>query len=908
MAKIKKLNITEIEDKLKKVINNINKETFIEELLYLYEIPKASVTRAKKNLVDGKEFIIKNRLFYREVSGDVVLAIDTIEQEILGEKSLPRYIVTTDFNQFAAVDIKTRETLNISIEELPANADFFLAWNGIEKADYQTESPADRKAAERFAKLYDIVSKENPTVDEHAFNLFLIRTLFLLFAEDTGIIEKGLFTNVLKVRTYEDGSNLNQVIKELFEVLDVSYKNRKDVSDWLIGFPYVNGKLFGEPHIDLTFSKKSRELLIEAGELLNWNEINPDILGAMIQSVASEEDRHASGMHYTSVTNILKVINPLFLDSLKLELNILEEHYKENEEKSVTDKTRIENNKYIVQKLYDLLDRISKIEFFDPACGSGNFLIITYKELRRLEIKILILVQSIEGIDLMPISRITLDQFSGIELNNFSHEVAKLSLWIAEHQMNEEMVKEIPSANAVLLPLKDAGNIIQENALRINWKEILDYKEKEIYIIGNPPYLGSNDWTKKTQMREDMEIVFYDKGEYKKLDYISAWFMKAADIIKENNISAAFVTTNSITQGEQAPLLWSKIFSSGIDIKFGVHNFKWTNNAKGQAAVVVEIIGLSNPCDNKFLYSESGMKKVGHINEYLAEGPFINVEKRSNSISGLPKMEKGSQISNSKSSGLVFSEHEYYEFIKNNRELRKYFRKFVTGNDFLNGGTRYVLFIENEHMYTELKMNSELNSRFEEVKKFRKESSKKQTKLLSNSPWKFGELRYTSKPVIVSPLTVSENYQYFPMGILRGEAIASNGIFQIYENRIWVLALLSSKMYLVWLKLVGGRMKTDYRNSSTLVYNTFPVKKLSKERINEMERVMIEILELREYEGGELADLYKKNTMNALILEKHEELDGIVDRAYRQKKFESDEERLSVLLKLYKDMKEDEKS
>ncbi|EGV02240.1 hypothetical protein HMPREF9950_0858 [Streptococcus oralis SK313] len=568
----------------------------------LYDIPKTSITRAKSKFDNGEPFVIKNKLHYEEIEGDVVITIDAIAQSIKEQKSKPRYILVNDYSDIAAIDTKTHETLNIPIEELPANADFFLAWNGIEKADYQAENPADRKAAERFAKLYDVVAKDNPDANEHAFNLFLIRVLFLLFAEDTGIMNKGSFTNVLKTRTAEDGSNFNEVIKELFAILDINELARSGKDEWLLEFPYVNGKLFGEPHVDLTFSKVSRELLIEAGELLNWNEINPDILGAMIQSVASAEDRHVAGMHYTSVPNIMKVIKPLFLDDLTEVFETLKLRSEENELKDITEKTRNDNKRSIINELSALLTRISNIKFLDPASGSGNFLIIAYKEIRRLEIKILQLLGDLQNNDSMPLSVIHLGNFNGIELDDFAHEVARLSLWIAEHQMNKELEEAIPGTIAELLPLKDAGNIVCTNALRIDWNEVLPHSDTdEVYLIGNPPYLGSNKWTKNSQMQKDMEIVFKDRGVYKKLDYISAWFIKASDFIKERNISSAFVTTNSVTQGEQAPILWEKIFTSGIDIQFGVQNFKWSNSAKDPAAVVVQIIGLSNP-GNKSIY------------------------------------------------------------------------------------------------------------------------------------------------------------------------------------------------------------------------------------------------------------------------------------------------------------------
>lgn len=903
MVKKKVLNITEIEDGVKKLISHLDKKSFIVDFLSFYDIPKTSITRAKKEFEEGKDFVIKNKLFYREVSTDVVLAIDSIEQEISEQKSKPRYIISSNFEEFAALDIQTRATLNISFDELPANADFFLAWNGIEKADYLAENPADRKAAERFAKLYDVIAKDNPTAEEHAFNLFLIRALFLLFAEDTGIIPKGAFTNVLKTRTKEDGSDFNDVITELFTILDVPEMKRVDKPSWLLDFPYVNGKLFSEKHKSLHFTKLSRELIIEAGELLNWKEINPDILGAMIQTVASTEERHVSGMHYTSITNIKKLIKPLFLDELN---NAFDELTSKNMgviTKNTTEKTKKDNQREIVKNLYSLLDRISKIKFLDPTSGSGNFLIITYKELRRLEIKILLLIQKIEQTGSIPFSIISLSNFSGIEKDDFAHEVAKLSLWIAEHQMNEEMTEAIPGSIAQLLPLKDAGNIVHGNSLRIDWNTVVPHTDdEEVYLIGNPPYLGSNKWTKDEQKQKDMEIVFEGKGVYRKLDYISAWFIKASEFIKGKNSSCAFVTTNSVTQGEQAPILWEKIFHNDIEIFFGVQNFKWSNSAKGQAAVVVQIIGISNPGKEKVIFTDESARKVNQINEYLTEGTFVNIQKRSSSISGLPKMEKGSQITNSNTGGLLFSEEEYKKFIFDFPELRGYFRKFLNGEDLLNEGARYVLLVRNEEQYKDLLENKILNERFRQVAESRAKSTKKQTKELAKQPWKIGELRYSEKAVIASPQTASENYDYVPMTILDKSIMASNNVLQVYTDELWLLALLHSKMHVLWIRAIGGKMKTDYTLSSRLVYNTFPISELSTQRKNELSRIMLEILDLREYEGGTLAQLYNKHKMPESLREKHEELNGIVDRAYQQRPFESDEERLALLLKLYKEM------
>lgn len=896
MAKNKVLNITEIEDGVKKILSNNNGDDFITQFLALYDIPKASITRAKSKFDNGEPFVIKNKLHYEEIEGDVVIAIDAIAQSIKEQKSKPRYILVNDYSDIAAIDTKTHETLNIPIEELPANADFFLAWNGIEKADYQAENPADRKAAERFAKLYDVVAKDNPDANEHAFNLFLIRVLFLLFAEDTGIMNKGSFTNVLKTRTAEDGSNFNEVIKDLFAILDINELARNGKDEWLLEFPYVNGKLFGEPHVDLNFSKVSRELLIEAGELLNWNEINPDILGAMIQSVASTEDRHVAGMHYTSVPNIMKVIKPLFLDDLTEAFDTLKHRSEENELKDITEKTRNDNKRIIINELSGLLTRISKIKFFDPACGSGNFLIITYKEIRRLEIKILQLLGDLQNNDSMPLSNIHLGNFYGIELDDFAHEVAKLSLWIAEHQMNKELEEAIPGTIAELLPLKDAGNILCANSLRVDWNEVLPHEtDDEIYLMGNPPYLGSKLQNK--EQKADLEYALEGKINSKRVDYITGWFYKGTKFIANSSNKLAFVSTNSINQGEQVSYIWPTLLKKS-DISFAYSSFKWGNSAKGNAGVTVVIIGLCDAKNSlrKYLFNENGRLEVSYINPYLTSGKISLVSTHNKSISGLPDIMFGS-IPNA--NGLFDISPEKYSKMAANET--RFVKKIVGGKTFIEGTINYTYWFEDDE-FAVAKSNPKFVALFNSIKEYRTKSNRAATKKLANRPWSFGEVRYKKMPGIIIPATSSEARDYVPMGVVDEDTIVNNSAYVIYGGEIWLLGLLESRMHMVWLNAVGGKLKTDYRYSAGLVYNTFPIQNLSTQRKNEMARVMTEILDLREYEGGTLADLYNKDTMPESLRKKHEELDGIVDRAYQQRSFDSDEDRLETLLKLYQEM------
>ena len=520
-------DIVTIEDRTKELINTLDQNTFFYDFLALYSFPKSTLTRIRNN----KEFEVKNKVSFNVIQDEQspVAKVVEVESNLTNRNSKPRFIIATDYKDLAAKDLVTNDTLNIAFSELFLYVDFFLPWNGIEKADYAKESPADIKAAERFTRLYDELRKinqfEDQTVKEKEFNLFLIRLLFLLFAEDTGIMPKGVLTNSIKMRSKEDGTDLNELFNAIFASLDIPDRESQD--KWLREFPYVNGKLFTQAHTALLFDKQTRKLIIEAGELLNWNEINPDILGAMIQTVASKEQRSVSGMHYTSVENIMKVIRPLFLDELEKDYLDIIAKINENEEKNITERTRRENKNVYLNALINLYDRISKIKFFDPACGSGNFLIITYKSIRRLEIKLLKSIRQLQKnyeFDMFQASKISLSNFYGIELDDFAHEVARLSLWIAEYQMNIEAEREILWKPA-FLPLKDVGNITQGNAMRLDWNEILPHVENdEIYMIGNPPYIGSK--LQSEEQKEDLKNVIGEKLKYKKWIILQVGFLR----------------------------------------------------------------------------------------------------------------------------------------------------------------------------------------------------------------------------------------------------------------------------------------------------------------------------------------------------------------------------------------------
>ena len=885
--------ITEIEDQIFKIVDKKNYDNFIYDFLSVYDIPKATITKLKKginNLSDvAGEVYLKNKLYYKQTDKDLMQSFTDVKAKVdeLGTK--PRYIFVTDFKEVLAYDTKTDDTLSIPFERLPQKFEFFLAWNGIEKADFDKENPADIRAAERFAKLYDVIVKDNPNATRKGLNLFLIRVLFCLFAEDTDIFEKNLFTTRLKELTKLDGSDLNSFIGQLFSVLDVRKEDRPvDTPSWLADFPYVDGDLFKDQHESLKFTAKSRKLIIDAGEKLEWDQINPDILGSMLQAVASEDSRSHLGMHYTSVPNIMKVIKPLFLDDLRNEFEKSKGNYK---------------------KLQQLYDRIGKIKFMDPACGSGNFLIVTYKQLRQLEIDILkeqnrILAEEGSGKAMLYLPSVTLDQFYGIEIDDFACDTTRLSLWIAEHQMNIKLRDEINNAVRPTLPLQHTGAIVCGNALRLDWEKILPHKkDDEVYLFGNPPYLGSKRQNKI--QKEDLKIASNALKKYKSLDYISGWFIKGTNYIRNTVSKLCFVSTNSICEGEQVSILWDYILEKNIEINFAYTSFKWGNNAKSNAAVKVVIIGLTSQLDcNKYIYSVSMKRKVENITPYLTAGTNIIVKRTNYMLNDLPKMQLGDMQNDN--GGLKFSLSEYQQCIQRYPELQKKFKKIIGAKELLNGGISYCLWFTSEQDYLHYSDNPIVKKRINIVKEHREKSSDKGTNKLAFVSWRYREQRIGKERTLIVPRHSSENRYYIPASFVDNQTVVPDSANAVYDAPIYVLGLIESKIHMIWLRTIGGKLKTDYRYSASLVYNTFPTPRLSTRRKNEIEQLVLNILDIREEEGGTLAELYgsplaEKNPkpMNPRLLKAHQELDQVVDRAYKPNGFRDDNERLALLLDMY---------
>jgi type II restriction/modification system DNA methylase subunit YeeA len=653
---------------------------------------------------------------------------------------------------------------------------------------------------------------------------------------------------------------------------------------------------------------RARAIIIECGEL-DWENINPDIFGSMIQAVVNPEDRAENGMHYTSVPNIMKVIQPLFLDDLRGEYVRIESSF--NGKRQLYDvggvsKTEFYNScKPVANACLNLLKRMSRMKFFDPACGSGNFLIITYKSLRLLEMDILKLEEKChianDKLDFIDNSCITLEQFYGIELLDFPHEVAVLSLWLAEHQMDNKFHENF-GVNKMALPLRNIRNIKCGNACRLDWNAVCPHeKDDEVYVFGNPPYVGAR--LQEPSQKEDMEIAEGNELEYNNLDYISCWFVKGANYIKDTNSKLAFVSTNSICQGEQVPLLWGYIASIGIEICFAYKSFKWSNNAKYNAGVTCIIIGLRNKYNSpKYLYESNIKKEVTNINFYLTSGDSFIIHSQSSPISSFPDISFGSMPNDG--GYLLLNSVEKDLLIEEDSRSEQLIHKMLGAKEFIRGEQRYCLWITDDLLPLANSIAS-VRQRIEKCKANRAESKRDSTASLANTPHKFGEIRYKDSDCIIIPRVSSERRRYIPMGYLNAGTVISDSAFAIYDAELWLFGILTSRMHMAWVRTVGGKLKTDYRYSAGICYNTFPFPRISDDKKSEIEEAATNVLLTREdYPKMTLAEMYDPEGMPEDLRDAHAALDDIVDSCYPGYPFANDEARLECLFKLYEKMTE----
>lgn len=795
--------------------------------------------------------------------------------------------MVNDGSHILVYDRKYDELTDCTIDKIKDEPQLFLPLAGQEGFRREEESEVDIKATGKLAKVYDALIERNPEWLEgdkrHALNHFMTQIIFCLFAEDTGIFKvKDIFTKALKNRAGSDGELATQVITEIFSVLDLDEPHRKDISPWLTDFPYVNGGLFSGEVLVPEFTSKAYRYLLEAASL-DWKYINPDILGSSIQAIVDPTMRGNLGMHYTSVPNILKTLEPLFLNELRDEL-LKARHSK--------------------KQINAFLERLSKIVVFDPACGSGNFLVIAYRELRKLELQALDALRDLEGGASLAFgfsSVISLSNFYGIEYADFAAETAKLALWIVEYQQNTRF-RAAFGAEIPALPLKESGNIKCNNSLRVNWDNFCHKrKDSEVYVVSNPPYLGSRNM--EAHHKADMKEIFSGATtKFNSFDYVCAWFYKAAKYCNSSSVKVAFVSTNSIAQGLHSSTFWPLLLKNGLEIFFCHQSFKWKNNAANNAGVICVVIGLAKDFKKKkTIYNDDGIHLVKNINAYLLDAPTIFIDAKASPISCLPEMVFGNMPRDG--GGLILSVEEKEAILKSNPEAKKFIRRYVGSQEFIRNLYRYCIWVD-DNDYLEADSIKPLRERFELVKISRENSPAPSTKKTAKYPYKFSQIQGVPEhSTIIVPRVTSENRDYLPVGYMDNREITSDLAFAIYDGPLWTVSLVSSRLHLLWIRTVCGKLKNDFRYSNTLGWNTFPAPKFSRDEIKKLDCLAKKILVTREtFFPKTIAELYDKRSMPNELRLVHEENDSLIESLYRSEEFISDEERLSYLFNMYIEM------
>ena len=879
------MNLKEIEERVA-AVGAAEESEFLFELLQAYGLPAASVTRLRNGSYNkarnDNEILWRDKVFYRYVDGgeDIHALIDAARSDESIAKQRPRFLIVRNSEQIVAVDTRTNDTLDTRLTDLPGYSAFFLPWAGIEKTQIENLNLADVKAAEKMAKLYDEIVKRNAVETEdqiHDLNVFFSRLLFCFFAEDTGVFEKGSFTNAIGSLSLKGGEDVHELLDQIFDVLNTKSGERIGFPSHLLSFGYVNGKLFERHSSAPTFSAKARSIVLECGSL-DWSQINPDIFGSMMQAVVHPGQRESLGMHYTSIENIMKVIRPLFLDELQSALDVADTK----------------------AKLIRLHDRIASIRCFDPACGSGNFLVIAYKELRKLEHRILKRLQEIDPrapLTLFQDSKIKLENFYGIEIDDFAQEVAILSLWLAKHQMNVEF-KELFGADIRLIPLRDTGNVMCANAARTDWDEAcpVDVAD-EVFLLSNPPYRGAK--FQSVENKDDFVALFGTTKYPRNLDYISIWLIKGAQYVSQHRARLGFVSTNSVCQGDHVGLLWPLIFAEDVEVAFAHQSFLWSNSAKANAGVSCVVIGLQSPVAGSHrLYVGQTMREVNHINAYLHPSArnTIVYARSSPLADSLPKITQGNRPNDG--GNLIMNQEEVDRITTSTPEGRDYIKRYVGSREFLNGGERYCLWIPDEAA-TAVAALPPISERLRKVRQARLEGGQSAA-TVADMPYRFDYRVHRDGHSIIVPSVSSEKREYIPVGFLDGNTVISNLAYAIYGAEPWIFALISSRMHNTWVRAVAGRMKTDIRYSGKLCYNTFPVPPLSKEQRTLLSERAFAVLARREHHSDKtLAQLYDREKMPDDLREAHQFQDAAVDQLYRKRPFQSDDGRLELLFDMY---------
>lgn len=802
----------------------------------------------------------------------------------LKERDLPRFVIVSDFARIRLYDLEENKRHEFNLADLYKHVKLFGFIAGYQTRSFGQEDPVNVKAAEKLGRLHDRLKASG--YDGHQLEVLLVRLLFCVFAEDTSIFEQRQFTDWLETRTSDDGSDLGPLLAQLFQVLDTPHERRqKNLDEDLASFPYVNGKLFAEMLPLASFDSSMRDALIECGSI-NWSRISPAVFGSLFQSIMDEKTRREIGAHYTTETNIFKALNPLFLDKLRAEF---------------------ERVKKTPRALPAFHKRLAGIHVFDPACGCGNFLVIAYRELRLLELEVL---RAIEGVrhtqhldfELHSLVQVDVDQFFGIEIEEFPAQIAQVALWLTDHQMNL-LVSEEFGNYFVRLPLKKAPSIINANALEIDWATVLD-PAACTYVVGNPPFIGAK--LLSDGQKRDMARVFHDLKAAGQIDYVACWYRKAIDYVSHNPaIKVAFVSTNSITQGEQVGALWPGLLSRGVKIRFAHRTFQWSSEARGKATVQCVIIGFGLDSPNeKWIYEydhprgDAHAVKASNINPYLIDAADVIAMGRSVPLSVVPQMVNGSVPADG--GNLLVEAEEKDAFLHSEPAAEKWLHLYLGGEGFLHNTPRWCLWLKHCPP-AELQSMPKVRARLAAVRDMRAASKKVATQERAATPYLFTEDRQPENGFYLAlPRTSSENRQYIPIGYLPASTIAANDLQMVPDADEYVFGVLSSTMHMAWVRVTAGRLESRYRYSAKYTYNTFPWPAASAEQIEAIKKAAKGVLDARaNHPGSTLADLYDPLTMPVDLSAAHKKLDRAVDLAYGRKLFSSESERVGFLFAEY---------
>lgn len=820
----------------------------------------------------------------------------------LKDTELPRFILLSDFQSFELYDLEADEELQISLAELPKHVEKFGFITGVERRQFKDQDPVNIKASELVGKLHDALEEAGYT--GHDLEQFLVRTVFCLFADDTGIFEpRDIFLDLLETRTREDGSDLGGWLAQLFQVLNTSEKKRpKNLDTDLARFPYVNGALFADPLLIPSFDGEMRSRLLDACRF-DWSGISPAIFGSLFQSVMDKNERRSQGAHYTTEKNILKVIQPLFLDDLRAEFERL--------------RNRKDNRRRV--ELHAFHERLGAMTFFDPACGCGNFLIIAYRELRELEIELIRELRAYRAdeeqgeLDASELSLINVDQFYGIEIGEFPARIAETALWMMDHIMNNRLSLAF-GQTYVRIPLRKSPHIVVGNALDMDWQTLLPSKDCT-FLFGNPPFIG-HQWRTKEQ-QADMARIWGKEGQVNRLDYVTCWFKKAMTYADQGRrAEIAFVSTNSITQGEQCGILWPAMFAGGLSIRFAHRTFQWNSEARGKAAVHCVIVGMTfkkPPQGVIYEYDhvrgEPHEAKVARINGYLIDGPQYSVPARSQPPAERLKMHKGSQPTDGarlkkpgggylKFSNLILEESDRKALLAEDPSAAKWLRPYVGGDELISGKWRWCLWLKDADP-KEIRASKPIQERLERVKTGRLQSPTPSVREFAKYPTLFTQDRQPDSDYLALPEVSSETREYIPMAVLPSTVIASNKLQIITDAPHYYFGILTSAMHMAWMRTVGGRLKSDYSYSPS-IYNSFPWPTMTPKQQATIEALAQDVLDARaSFKDTELDVLYDQDSMPPKLRRAHAALDKAVDRLYRRKGFAFERERVEHLFELY---------